>query len=340
MAPVASPSNQAAASNTKAYTVSALATFENGGAGQSLTQASSIGGFSPVPANEPLDNLPFDPRINRAALRSAQGPQIGAGSGGVTGGRISTPSPAPGANGAVFAAYFLFNPTEIDLQYNFDTSVTGAINPAYAGNQANDDPQGLMLNQTQSFTLLFDRTYELWSGRQAAGYDSYLNGGPYFYGVQWDVWAIERLAGIYGQAAGHGPSGPPASAICTVQFGGALTSETVYGTPGTPRPSPELVQGAILPAVNFQGWMTNFSVEYTRFDGNMVPSRCAISLSFMQVYSLPAVYTTAPGDGGQGAGGTGTPADDSSVLPVGGGVVVGQAPTAKDLQSNTPGLSL
>lgn len=343
----ANPASATAAASGN-YTASTLSGFNGTATGDSgaFTQLGSLQGWNASLATEPQDNLPFDYRINRQKLRG--GAQI-------QGGLISTTSPVAGATNAsgtnIFTCYFLFNPTEIDLEYSFDTTVTGALNPIFVANGATTNTQGLMLNQTQSFTLLFDRTYDLWAGKNGLNYANCLNGGPYTFGAQWDVWAIERLVGVYGQASGQGPSGPPAGSICTVQFGGAgvQNSQTGYLTLGDTGASTATIQ----PWVNFNGWMTEFQVEYTRFDSNMVPSRAAVSLSFMQVYSQPVSYNTAPQDqtfgsgGGNGSSGTGAAASQSPVgstenLPGGTGAPTFTPPVAIQEQEadNTPGLQL
>jgi hypothetical protein len=186
----------------------------------------------------------------------------------------------------------------------FDDSVIGALNPIYIpATAAGTQSQGLMLNQTISFTLMFDRTYEVWTGPAKAPNASGADGdptsgkGPYRFGVQWDVWAIERLVGIFGQWNGSPPSGPPAASLCTVQFGGKnLSNLSSFTNPQNPQGynAANDVAADSGYAMAFQGWMTSLEVTYTRFDAGMVPTRAAVSVAFEQIYSLQAQASANP----------------------------------------------
>lgn len=328
MTSVASPSQQTGFSQAALTAYNSVA--QNSINTNIQTLAGTGNNYNGIPPNEPTDNKPFDTRMRRVSLGTRTSNQAA-----TVEGSISTVSFAPNPSNAsgAFACYFLFNPTEIDLDYSFDSTVTGAINPAFT--TAGQDTQGLMLNQTQSFTLLFDRTYEVWSGLGHPQAATVQNGGPFFFGAQWDVWAIERLVGIYGQASGLPASGPPAANICQVNFGGSSVATSTTGSNETGGIGLFQDIASSLARFSFQGWMTDFEVEYTRFDANMTPTRAAVSLSFMQVYSLPAVYTTTtvdpdstPGVNAQGGSSTITPTnpegpvqDTNPPVPAGGGLV-------------------
>lgn len=228
----------------------------------------------PVPLGEPTSNLPFDIRIQRRILTKDQIQ--------VTSGRITTDTPSIQPHITPVSCYFLFNPAEIDSTYGFDTSQFATLPPQLQ----NSDPQSIgtqksfALNQEKSFNLLFDRTYEVWTGSNSAiPQDGF--GGPYRYGVMWDVWALERILGIYGQYAGQQPPNGPLTSIVSVELGGTIIPNTggnILGTSPTPT-------GAGLNFLQFFGWFTGFSVQYTRFDANMTPTRCAIALTFQQTYA-------------------------------------------------------
>jgi len=297
-----------------------------------LRTLGSYGGYGQPYENEPLSNAPFDSRWTR--IKAAPGAE-GAFTSGVrvTGGEMSTQFNGTKSS-TVFKVFFQFNPNEIDLAYTFDDSVIGALNPQYYNNGALsaagltnsiDSPQGLMLNQQISFTLMFDRTYEVWTGtnmrstydmgsikgpKAKTSYDT--SQGPYIYGAQWDVWAIERMVGIFGQASGQGPNGPPASSIIHVQFGSAstdqggvggvpITSSSSPGTAGVGNTSKSWHNGGR--ALGFTGWMTGLEAAYTRFDASMVPTRAAVQLTFERVFSLQSIDSTpaAPGSGSSGS---------------------------------------
>lgn len=268
-------------------------------------------------SKEPTTNHPFDNRIRRVSVNGKGSTSEGLLAGiSTASGRMS----AVGPDGRTYMCYFEFNPTEIDISYGFDSTVAAVLNPSFdfAG-AASTSSQGLMLNASVSFTLLFDRTYEVWTGKKiktaqgrpalqaaataAAQHAAQVGGaqannaakaaqsalansmGPYKFGVMWDVWAIERLVGIFGQYNGAPPSGPPAANITQVRFGPDSTGGAVL--------SPKTSLGGGY-AFGFAGWMTAFEVQYTRFDASMVPTRCAVGLTFEQIYSLQALSTNIP----------------------------------------------
>lgn len=287
---VAAPSPSqltSAAATTSTTTSSAAPTIANGNPLAFYANVTTLGnavGYDVASnhPNEPTDNLPFDFRIRRASIGT---PGQGTDGGGTFGGGVGVTSGVMSTVGTIpiFSCYFLFNPTEIDLDYEFDDSVIGALNPQFQGAPSNGESQGLMLNQTISFTLFFDRTYELWTGANTDS-PAATGLGPYQYGVLWDIWAIERLVGIFGQSTGGTPSGPPAAAPVAVSFGGANPS-------GSQNPLAQTKLTAPIGYQTFTGWMTSLEVQETRFDASMRPSRCAIAVSFEQIYSLQSMST-------------------------------------------------
>lgn len=289
MVAIASPNQQAALPTATSTTSSAAPTIANGNASAFYSAVTTLGNavgydLASNHPNEPTNNLPFDFRVRRSTPGNTGSGTDGGGTftagSGVTSGVMST----VGTN-TIFSCYFLFNPTEIDLDYEFDDSVIGALNPAFLGGNTAGQSQGLMLNQTISFTLFFDRTYELWTGANTTTPTQW-GLGPYQYGVLWDIWAIERLVGIFGQSTGGPPSGPPAAAPVNVSFGGANPM-------GSQVP---LAQTNITTPIGYQtftGWMTSLEVQETRFDASMRPSRCAVAVSFEQIYSLQSMSTNS-----------------------------------------------
>lgn len=226
-------------------------------------QGTSTQGYANPPAGEPVDNLPFDNRMT--GRMSGRSPILG---NLLSGAMYTVQKP-------VYTCYFLFNPNEIDKSYSFDSSIP--LPPQDLSTNGAAMGAGTVLNQTVSFTMLFDRTFEVWTGPkgQRAQSGGYTGAGPYQFGVQWDIWAVERLLGIYGQAYGtHTPSGPPLAQICQVDF----------ANPGNPQ---NPVDSANPGAVTFQGWIQSLDVQYTRFDINMTPTRAAVNMAFQLVYALP-----------------------------------------------------
>jgi hypothetical protein len=281
--------------------------------------------------DEPHSNLPFDSRMMRQQFWGSD--RIKANGGlwdgpplmpkNVTGGVITNDTtplgggvPMPNYNlpstPAPFYAFSLFNPAEIDATYGFDPSSDAQLPISQINSQVGNG--GGVLTQTVSFNLLFDRTYEVWNGPQhlppSANYGfgqqevtAPKNGGPYRFGVLWDVWAFERLCGIFQQADGVAPQSPPTVQLLHVITGGVTIANSVTGTGPTSWTHIEVTPTPS--ALDFWGWMTSFNVQYTRFDTNMVPTRCAVSLGFQLTYANPAATTNPPGNDPSATPGTG-----------------------------------
>src|SRR5207302_8856234 len=133
-----------------------------------------------------------------------------------------------------------------------DPNAPGASNPDIAAQS------GAFQNQSITFQIEFDRTYDVWEFMIANGRGS--EGRPFGpdspgrAGVMWDIRAIERLLGLYdsvvtnadGKANPQAPSGQAISPAVDVFFGG----------PG---------------ALSFRGYFTALDAELQRFNQYMVP---------------------------------------------------------------------
>lgn len=264
--------------------------------------------------DEPHSNLPFDPRMARQ--------QFWAGAKNVTAGVISSDTRAigiplqdynlAGVSVAPFYCFFMFNPAEIDTMYSFDTSDAAMLPLNLVNPQAGNG--GGVLTQSVSFNLLFDRTYEVWNGpRDLPPSASYgfaqgevtmpKNGGPYKYGCLWDVWALERLCGIFRQVDGVPPESPPLRTVLHVSTGGVDVANALAGAgvghAGAANQSTVIQIDPSPASIDLWGWITSLNVQYTRFDSNMVPTRCAVALSFQLTYAskspTPNPGANAPG---------------------------------------------
>lgn len=281
----------------------------------SIAQAESN---NPTPSSmqpawdEPHSNLPFDPRMMRR--------QFWQGAKNVTGGVITNDTsplggkvPMPTYHLPVtpdpFYCFSLFNPAEIDGTYGFDSSPDAMLPISQISSQVGNG--GGVLTQQVSFNLLFDRTYEVWNGPQhlpaSANYGfgqgevvAPKNGGPYRFGVLWDVWALERLCGIFRQADGIPPQGPPTVQLLHIITGGVNIANSMIGN--GPSSWTHIDISPTPSSVDFWGWMTSFNVQYTRFDTNMVPTRCAVSLGFQLTYAQPSSTTNPTGAAPSGTG--------------------------------------
>ena len=154
------------------------------------------------------------------------------------------------------------------------TAVTSVFGPSGAldtATQAQNASQqnvanvpNLVNGQTVSWTLLFDRTYDLiYSDPRVAGFDSDL-------GVLKDVAALYNIMGTFETQAAVPVSTPVQVAFAQTPAGG------IFG---------------------FTGYIQNLSsITYGIFNGRMIPSRCEIQISMMTTYVPPTVPSawTAP----------------------------------------------
>ena len=163
---------------------------------------------------------------------------------------------------------FLYNPSTVQESRSLD--VNSGVLPGWARNPDDPGQYNTALNATVSFSLLFDRTFEMWD----AGYRDTIAG---VFGVRADVEAFYNLMGV----------NFPVS-----QSKAALVGRT--DLPGLPNGVADVVvQGPMMmvPAnlsfgvdspgtLNYFGYISAFDVTYTHFTQKMVPVRCAINVTF------------------------------------------------------------
>lgn len=202
----------------------------------------------------------------------------------VRGGMTELYQGTPGTNGKVganfaprkngpFRCFFMMNPSSI--------AASLAIDPNTMAAPSTQDPQVLQVatypiqNQSYSFTIIFNRMYEVWQGG-VHGVDGHGKScpGPSDIGVRWDIRALERLMGMYDAVAtfpgssipgttGEGNSGagsnPPMSLPIQVVFGGANS-------------------------IQFQGLIASMDYTYTMFSASMIPIEAQVDIGVMRLY--------------------------------------------------------
>lgn len=213
--------------------------------------ATSIAIANDVHAISAHNNLPFHAWVtgtNATAGLEANSPLLNQGLGlgrGLWRGRIRENNPEvmhPG-DSQPYEVYFMFNPTDIAVEYGFNTDLIPPQNAA-----PEDLAVPLMTTGVgMGFSLLFDRTYEVWQG----GLD-----GPGKYGCLWDVMMMEKLLGLGIQGNYATATGRPV----TVLFGPEDRS------------------------IRTTGYFTQLSVTYGTFDMNMTPTRCRMDVRLATRY--------------------------------------------------------
>lgn len=168
----------------------------------------------------------------------------------------------PSTSGQIEKLRFLYNPSDYQLTYDAssDAPPTGdASNPA-------DTASVLGATHTSTgFSLLFDRTYELWDGNtlkdSSAGHTPFAQPA----GVDVDLLAFRRLVGIPDDQNGQMLYVP-----IHVYLGSTL-------------------------APHFLGYITGAQIAYTHFTSAMIPARAVISIQMVQVLTPSTGSTDAPG---------------------------------------------
>lgn len=218
-------------------------------AGQEYTPLSGQPGYGVI------ENPAFDSRILNIPFRQVSSSGGGSKDSTLYRGAIIT---ADTVNSKKYKVNFLYNPSTIAETRNLD--MNNQMLPDYARNPNDTGDYNTMLNTTIGFSLLFDRTYELW--------DSKYNGTDVgTYGVQVDTNAFYNLCGINipqkvpgvhgGKAYTKVVQGPMTMTPVDLYFG--------YGSPG---------------GLHYFGIISSLNITYSHFSQQMVPMRCGIDIGF------------------------------------------------------------
>lgn len=245
--------------STRAYNIGALTLANGMTAGKGVRDGIS-------------DNLPFDKRIY----------------GGITGSdkkngfpdltlnkyRVGVIRNLPGIfpnKNQNYRMWFMFNPTEITAAFATNTD---ALPPAYtftslgaAGSGVAAVPN-LVTSQTVSWSLFFDRTYEMRYGDSVYGKKEEPSENR---GVLTDVAALYNILGTF-ETVGATPLSSPVEVVFGQTAGGQI-----WG---------------------FTGYVSSVNLTYGVFRHDMMPSRVEVDLQMILTY-----LGSASGTGGNGSGG-------------------------------------
>lgn len=181
---------------------------------------------------------------------------------------------------------FLYNPSSVSADYTISDSSVGSALMFPTG--FNDVNLRVPLNQTVEWSLLFDRTYELWGqyepdGTPSNGWTNNTN-DPKVVGVLADIMAMQQFTGMFvAYSSGNSNSTAPTSGALTgwqgimqmipawVYFGGGSSSAT---------------------SLWYYGYVSEWDVTVTHWTQYMIPQRCVINITFTM---LPPPLTGAGG---------------------------------------------
>jgi cell wall-associated NlpC family hydrolase len=171
----------------------------------------------------------------------------------------------PGGN---FKCYFMMNPMTISYDMNINTDITA---PSQQDPALTAIGSYLLTQETISFTVIFNRMYEVWQGNVTGPKGG---PGPSLMGCRWDMRALERLMGMY-----DATQTPGSKLSTTVGVGNngaganppmSLPVQVVFGGPNS---------------IQFQGQIASLDYTYTLFDVNMVPIECTADIGIMRLYN-------------------------------------------------------
>ena len=146
---------------------------------------------------------------------------------------------------------FLFNPSELDLSHTVDPSAVAM--PDQRPPEDHGDPYYVGSGSTTGVKLLYDRTYEMFSGPKDDKDKSLAN--------RLGVWA--DMAAWY-------------------KFLGMIDAMPTNWSDGIIAQPPQLFTSWLFvgPKLVYYGWVTGISVVYSHWTGDMIPVRGAVDVSF------------------------------------------------------------
>lgn len=173
---------------------------------------------------------------------------------------------------------FLYNPSTVSTSYSLMADSNGAIAALMTRNASDRANAILPLQQSTSFSLLYDRTFELWKSYSDKG-QPIADGGvndPATEGVGVDILAMKQFTGMLSNAPsgkGNANKGSP-----PIQQGPMMMVEAwvYFGSPT---------------GIYYFGYITDWQVQVTHWTQYMVPMRCVINVDFMLM--PPPKQTTA-----------------------------------------------
>ncbi|HEY1645120.1 MAG TPA: hypothetical protein VGF75_01905 [Candidatus Saccharimonadales bacterium] len=244
------------------------------------------GVFYPTLSGKPgvatYQNPPFHPNIlniggKNEAVRPPTSDKIYAPNGSLQRGRIVGGLGAynGGAPNTTFIVNFLYNPSTISESRGID--LNNGVLPSTSRNIGDPGQYATGLSTAVSFSLLFDRTFELWDS-------SYINTQAGTYGCRVDVEALYNLVGI-NQLVANVPTvvipkpgqtgkqnivtqGPMLMAPCNVYFGPNGNG-----------------------ALSYYGYISEMDITWSHFAQTMVPARVEVDLTLTVLPNTTSNYT-------------------------------------------------
>lgn len=219
----------------------------------------------------PLVQPKFDPRISSVHTPLAGGPVR------LKRGYMYWDKPITGYNGIAFVHY-LFNPSEVSVDYSLaDTSATASLIFANASDTAD---LRIPLDQTASWSILYDRTYELWGSYNDDGTPKFSGSvnDPRVFGVEADIMQWREFTGMNvgfnfdKKASANAGSANPNSGLS--KWG------NLAGSTGVLQMVPSWAVFGYQNYPRYYGYISDWNVTYTHWTQFMVPMRAVVNITF------------------------------------------------------------
>jgi hypothetical protein len=226
----------------------------------------------------PVTQPKFDARISKLVYPLMGGRAPGHGT--LKRGFMVWDKPLVGYSGLA-TVHFLYNPSTVEADYPIADSTVGAI--LQFPNPHDKADLRVPLQQTASWSLLFDRTYELWGSADHPGESPGKNNNdPSVIGVLADVFQMQQFTGmLVSYSQGTNP---------VVNPGGKVAN--FAGHQGIIQIVPSWVYFGDKSALSFYGYISEWDLQVTHWTQQMVPMRCVINITFTM---LPPVSASKPG---------------------------------------------
>lgn len=249
-----------------------------------------------------ISQAAFDPRIlNLPLLSNIADPAVNVGPGSqskaLLRGYIKQANSLATDGVTIYSCAFLYNPTTIQLTHSIDASSSALQFPQYMRNPIDTGVYLTPLNTTLSWSILYDRTYEVNMIAPSGSYGGTPLGSapvgstittpncaipvvedPRVIGVLSDVKALYRVCGITNPVAGVPLTGNSDSGTGTVTLTGMMQQVPAYAYFGAASAPNSLA---------YYGYLSGINVEYTHFTQDMTAMRCAIDLTMTLLPSTP-----------------------------------------------------
>jgi hypothetical protein len=171
---------------------------------------------------------------------------------------------------------FLYNPTTVEASYSVQDSGIGAS--LVFPNSHDQSDLRIPVNQYASWSLLYDRTYELWGSYKDNGTPRHANfaagNNPQVVGCWADVLQLQEFTGMnVDYSVGTG-------GVTQAGTGGSGGPNTLAGHQGIMMLIPAWVFFGGPKNLHYYGYVSSWDVTYTHFTQYMVPMRAAVDISF------------------------------------------------------------